>query len=66
MAKLPHVHSYDSIKIVKVIADNPRYSISKYGTKSLIVRYCNCGRELAVDYVRREDAEGKLEALINS
>jgi len=64
--KQPHIHSYDSIKIVKVIADNPKYDMSKNGAWSFITRYCNCGAERTLDMVHRQDAEGKLEALINS
>lgn len=63
--KNPHHHSFDSIKTVKVIADNPKYSIAKHGAKSLIVRYCSCGKELGIDYLPREAAAEKLELLIN-
>jgi len=62
--KTPHIHSFDSIKIVKVIADNPKYDMSKNGVWSLLVRYCECSHEQAVDLVHRKDAEGKLEAIL--
>lgn len=62
--KQPHVCSYDSIKVVKVIADNPQYDMSKHGIWALLNRYCSCGNEKAFDYLHRKDAEEKIEALI--
>lgn len=59
-----HICSFDSVKLVKVIADNPRYSVADKGAWSLLTRYCSCGAERAFDLMRREDAEERLEQLI--
>ena len=59
-----HEHSFDSIKLVRIEADNPRYSIAKNGAWSFIVRYCSCGAESAIDYLHREDAEERLELIL--
>jgi hypothetical protein len=59
-----HIHSYDSIKVVKVIADNPKYSIDKHGTWAFLTKYCSCGDEKNVDYLPRKVAEEKLELLL--
>lgn len=59
-----HEHSFDSVKIVKVEADNPRYSIAKSGTWSFIVRYCECGAESPIDYLPREAAEERIDLIM--
>lgn len=64
--KSPHIHSYDSIKIVKVIADNPNYDMAKNGAWSMLIRYCSCGAGRSTDFLKRKDAEEKLEALLNN
>ena len=59
-----HTHSFDSIKLVKVKADNPRYSIAKNGTWSFVTRYCSCGEEKAIDLFPRQHAEAYIEGLL--
>lgn len=59
-----HEHSFDSIKLKDVIADNPKYSIGRSGAWSLLVRYCECGKEVAFDYKKRKEAKEYLELLI--
>ena len=62
--KSPHQHDFNSVKIVKVIADNSNYRIDKNGTWSLLVYCCYCGAEKAFDMLQREAAEERLEAIL--
>lgn len=59
-----HEHQFDSIKMIDAKIDNPKFSIGESGAWSFLVRYCECGREEAFDYLRRKDAEERLNQLI--
>lgn len=59
-----HEHRFDYVKVVKIEADNPNYSIAKNGTWSFIVRYCECGTESVIDYLPREAAEERIDLIM--
>lgn len=59
-----HEHSFDSIKVKNVTADNPDYNMDKFGVWALIVRYCRCGEELAEDFLQRDKAQEKIDLIM--
>lgn len=48
-----HEHAY-TLKVIDVIADNPRYDSEKYGFKSLLVQECGCAHIRPVRYGERK------------
>lgn len=66
LAKTSHVHKFNEIKEVKLVADNKRYSIEKHGAWSIVIRLCECGEERAIDMVPRKEAQQKLVQLRGS
>jgi hypothetical protein len=48
-----HEHVYE-LKVIDVVADNPKYDSEKYGYKALLVEDCACGHRIAHKYGERK------------
>lgn len=57
-----HQHEY-KLKVVDIIADNPKYDAERFGYKSMLVDECACGDRHTIQYGERKAVNQRYKEL---